>query len=271
MKEKKKIALKSRLAKLGLRQGNIHAIMAMDDKILEKLSLVSSDKKLLEVLNLVVLKEKKYLSPQVREHYVTLYKNNQGKEEDNDYYYGLKLLNEAKDEYHLRIIYQILNNEKTKKYHVTLTSADIITFTETEFKANMAYNILTNDSLIELGLSHYVAMVVVNYKENERDVNYDAKIKSLLDTPEKIKKYLDALKYLKETLRVFVSHPDENMRVEAKEIDQSLNKLLGLVTLEKEGKEEKEPTKIGIPEYFGGLNARSLTLDDFKFKRRGRK
>ena len=135
----------------------------------------------------------------------------------------------------------------------------------------MAYNILTNDSLIELGLSHYVAMVVVNYKENERDVNYDAKIKSLLDTPEKIKKYLDALKYLKETLRVFVSHPDENMRVEAKEIDQSLNKLLGLVTLEKEGKEEKEPTKIGIPEYFGGLNARSLTLDDFKFKRRGRK
>ena len=269
MKEKKKIILKSRLVKLDLKPGDIHDIMKMQDKVLERLYLISNDNYLLEVLNLVVLKEKKYLSPQVKERYLNLYKNNQGSDDTNEYYYGLKLLENAEDEYHLRIIYQILNNETTKKYNINFLAAEIISYTTTEFMANMAYNILTNEELIKLGISSYIAKIIINYQDNEYTMNdYVVRIRELLDTDEKIKTYLKVLSHLKTTLRVFIGHPDESMRNDAKEVDETFNMLLGLVSLEKP---ENESSKIGIPEYYGGFETKSLTLKDLKFKKRGRK
>lgn len=231
MKEKKKIALKSRLAKVGVSRTNINKIMALDPKVLEKIYLISSDSHLEEVANLIILKNKKSLSPQIRGSYLEMYKERVN-EEDNTYVGGLKLLQDAQEEYHLRLIYQILNEETVKQYGLTIEAAEIIADAPSELIANATYNILTNEELIKLGVATFIARVVISNSEEASKVI--PQIKELLDSEEKLNSYLKVLKRLKESLRVFVGHPDEEMRMEAKVIDQSLNKLIRLESLENE-------------------------------------
>ena len=251
MNTKNRIVLKSRLIKMGLKKSEVYQIMALDESYLDKLVAIGNDKGLLDALNYFLGKNLEKKSHNKKNYYLKLYGALKDDISTLEFNEGMKLLNESLEDYHLRLIYQILINDVTRNYGVSILGAKLLQYAQDELRATIAYNVLTNESLISLEVSKHIASLILDYYDDS--LTYDdhmGAIAILLVTPKAKLKFMKTIGYLRQSLRVFISHPDESIHVNARNIDNILEELLklGIISLEEDEKEKR-----GIPDYYGGL------------------
>ena len=215
MKEKEKIALKTRLKRLGYHDSKIKIILSIDDNLLKKLYLISSSKSLCESVDTII-----NLYTEMHEDNAIYLKNLEEFKEKyslEDYEEGVNFLTSLHG-YKKKLAYQILINEDLMKTKKNIEGVRILLMAHDEMHATFVANVLTNPELILLNVSLEVASILVepySYSNIEE-------LRSKLDTSEKGLLFKNTLKTLQNSLRVFISSPEKDIRCASKDLDDTL-------------------------------------------------
>ncbi len=215
MKEKEKIALKTRLKRLGYHDSKIKIILSIDDNLLKKLYLISSNKSLCESVDTIFnLYTEMHEDNDIYLKNLAEYKNRYSTE---DYEEGVNLLTSLHG-YKKKLAYQVLINEDLMTMQKNIESVRILLMAHDEMHATFVTNVLTNTELIILNVSLEVASILV---EPYSFANIE-ELRGKLDTPEKEQLFKNTLKTLQNSLRVFISSPEKDIRCASKDLDDTL-------------------------------------------------
>ncbi len=215
MKEKEKIALKTRLKRLGYHDSKIRIILSIDDNLLKKLYLISSNKSLCESVDTIInLYKEMHENNEVYLKNLEKYKDRYSKE---DYEEGINLLTSLYG-YKKKLAYQVLINEDLMNIQKNMESVRILLMAHDEMHATFVSSILTNRELISLNVSLEVASILVEPYNME---NIET-LREKLDTLEKEQLFKSTLKIFQNSLRIFISCPEKDIRCAAKDLDDTL-------------------------------------------------
>ena len=215
MKEKEKIALKTRLKRLGYHDSKIKIILSIDDNLLKKLYLISSNKSLCESVDTIFnLYTEMHEDNDIYLKNLAEYKNRYSPE---DYEEGVNLLTSLHG-YKKKLAYQVLINEDLMNTEKNIESVRILLMAHDEMHATFVTNVLTNRELILLNVSLEVASILV---EPYSFANIE-ELRGKLDTPEKEQLFKNTLKTFQNSLRVFISSPEKDIRYASKDLDDTL-------------------------------------------------